>query len=402
MSDVVTVPGRIQRPVRSQRLQRHIQVRLAQPRCLWVTSTLDALRRVLRVVLFTTNRSSVCMFSTSMLRTSSVYCAQRVAVPVSCVLCPVAAVWGGVCCSGRYCTGNPLSTSTSILVSTLQFSCVKCLSGLYSLAAGASSGAAGTSNNVSCLPCPRGGTCVDGGITAANGYWGASDPSSGIVAFVVCPDGYCCFGDCDAIDGCAVNRHGRLCGACVPGTALAVGSSDCVPVGRCDGDRVVFAVVATVITVVSAVLQLAVVSDVWRPSTMFPSGKVKLALYFFQVGTWYRATLGLGQKMFKCLLWVVAVPHGLCTGWTLWKWDYGDVSPQPGLRPSCFLFAFFLLLFACVPLPVCVSLSQSQSLCSPSLVVDVLLVVVVLLVGHRCCHMSESRKWVPPVASSPS
>ena len=147
----------------------------------------------------------------------------------------------------------------------------------------------------SCLPCPFGGVCADGRIVSAAGYWASAVDVREPLTFTACPRGYCCSGGaattpwpCDSSSACAGHRTGVLCGRCEAGFVEALGSTDCVPLARCDSDVPVAWALVAVAELVAAVLQLAVVSDVWMPAALPPSGKLKLAVYFFQVWRWSR------------------------------------------------------------------------------------------------------------------
>ncbi len=104
----------------------------------------------------------------------------------------------------------------------------------------------------------------------------------------LCPGGYCCDGTpvwpCTSVSSCGGHRVGRLCGDCAPGYVEAVGSAACAPVHTCDRDQGVVWPVIVLALLASAVLQLTFVSGVWAPAPGFPTGKMKLILYFFQVG----------------------------------------------------------------------------------------------------------------------
>ncbi len=184
-----------------------------------------------------------------------------------------------------YCLGG----GGEVLVSTLAFQCVVCPAGQYSLAGGSSNGTAGAAANFPCLPCPVGGVCAGGVVGATPGYWGAADVASPSlsVSFTVCPAGYCCDGSaaspCVGLSPCGGHRAGALCGDCAPGHVESVGSAQCVPASACGPDSAVLWVVVVMGGVIAAVLQLTVVSGVWLPSGLHPSGKMKLAIYFAQV-----------------------------------------------------------------------------------------------------------------------
>jgi hypothetical protein len=209
----------------------------------------------------------------------------------------------------------PPNASRACTALTCPSARVRCPDQFYSLQQGSSSGQPGQSSLFNCSACPLGGQCTSSGVSAVPGYWGAQTPSLQVAAtehpdvstppsptpgslvsdlndipslsFSLCPRGYCCTGDagsptpCSAIDVCAGNRQGQLCGDCAPGFTESFGSAVCVPVPSCDRRR--FVAVMTVGVVLSAAMQLLVVSDVWRPSSAYPKVNIKLGIYFFQV-----------------------------------------------------------------------------------------------------------------------
>jgi hypothetical protein len=136
-------------------------------------------------------------------------------------------------------------------------------------------------------------------VVAMPGYWGAVDVAAGTVAFAVCPGGYCCSsingssgssgssgGTCAFMDSCAQGRQGPLCGSCAPGHVATLGGPGCAPVGACSGARLAWVWALVVMALlISAALQFTVVSGVWFGSPRLPTGKMKLVIYFLQVGS---------------------------------------------------------------------------------------------------------------------
>jgi hypothetical protein len=174
-----------------------------------------------------------------------------------------------------------------VLVSTLEFSCETCPSGFYTLQRGYSDGTPGQPRNPTCLPCPYGGTCHAGHpIAAAPGFWGAADSRDNRTSemrFLQCPEGYCCAGPaCTTVDGCSGNRQGRLCGRCKPGYGESVGSSVCRLSSDCT-DGAWFWPVMVLGLLIAGSLMLRN-GEVWCPRKIKPTGKAKLASYFYQVG----------------------------------------------------------------------------------------------------------------------
>lgn len=141
-----------------------------------------------------------------------------------------------------------------------------------------------------CEACPPGGQCSADSILAVAGQWGAPDPATGVVSFGVCPTEYCCGGPawpCTKRNSCAGNRTGQLCGDCTKGFVVPIGSEYCVSVDSCSSSLGPVAGVGVVVFIAGALVQLIPVSGVWLPSTTFPSGKARLAIYFAQVVVWY-------------------------------------------------------------------------------------------------------------------
>lgn len=214
--------------------------------------------------------------------------------------CPTASSfvdsYGGLYGRGSYLADSKLCESFvlpfQVVVSTLSFGCTPCGVSTYSLQQGRSNGTAGVPGAITCLPCPFGGVCTNGSVGPSAGFWGAAlADGSGHVAFIQCPGGYCCAGSTvgglctvTAQAGCAGHRVGVLCGDCTAGYVESLGSSACTRTASCAVDMpgVWVAMVAAVFT--SAVLQLTLVSGVWFGSADAPTGKMKLMIYYFQVG----------------------------------------------------------------------------------------------------------------------
>jgi hypothetical protein len=85
--------------------------------------------------------------------------------------------------------------NSSVLASSLEFTCVECGRDEYTVTASSSNGLPGQHVPATCQPCPGGGECEHGQVKAAPGYWGAPN-KNGNVTFAVCPGGYCCNGVC--------------------------------------------------------------------------------------------------------------------------------------------------------------------------------------------------------------
>ncbi len=89
---------------------------------------------------------------------------------------------------------------------------------------------------------------------------------------------------CNSVNACEGNRTGQLCGGCSSGTVVAIGTPYCVPLSWCHQGRGLVWVGVVAALLVAGAVQLTLVSNVWvARSRMLPSGKIKLAIYFFQV-----------------------------------------------------------------------------------------------------------------------
>jgi hypothetical protein len=185
-------------------------------------------------------------------------------------------------------------SETEVLASSLSFACVLCPYGFYSMFAGSSNGSVGNTIDFPCLACPNGGVCANGAVTATPGRWGAAN-STGSVAFAVCPAGYCDAADVPTLtdvrlkqsvvmNNCSGHRSGPLCGDCAGAFVEAVGSARCALLSTCDTQATTVWLFGAGAVLLSAVLQLTMVSGVWLASPRAPNNKMKLALYFFQVG----------------------------------------------------------------------------------------------------------------------
>ena len=207
----------------------------------------------------------------------------------SLLTCPADTVfndaYNGLYGAGAFVVSAPTANCQQYptLQTRLLFSCLQCDHAQYTLRAGASVGAPNATNGVTCDACPTGGVCLDGSLVATAGYWGGVD-SAGVVTMALCPGGYCCDENpCTGFAVCLGHRVGQLCGSCAQDHVAAIGAEGCVPVSNCDSEQAMVWLGVVVAAVVSAFLQLGLVSDVWFPATDFPSGRLKLVVYFVQV-----------------------------------------------------------------------------------------------------------------------
>lgn len=120
------------------------------------------------------------------------------------------------------------------------------------------------------------------------------------------------------LNKCDGHRTGPLCGDCLDTYVEAVGSAQCVLQSTCDERAAEVRLAGAVVLMLSAVLQLTLVSGVWNGASSPPTNKIKLALYFFQVSlghrlgvsgchwVWFSVASGLG--------WMGCMGLTLCTG----------------------------------------------------------------------------------------
>ena len=87
-------------------------------------------------------------------------------------------------------------------------------------------------SNVTCKPCPRGGSCFDTIVKARPNFWGYKANTS--IKFAQCPMEYCCnLKDCVSYDSCHGNRTGTLCGRCASKMSDGLFSSSCISNTKC-------------------------------------------------------------------------------------------------------------------------------------------------------------------------
>lgn len=125
-----------------------------------------------------------------------------------------------------------------------------------------------------------------------------------------CPPGYCCSGTstapCSAVDSCAPTRTGALCSDCAPGFVEGLGSATCTPVADCSRDMALVWPVLVGAVFASAVVQLTIVSGVWRAQGR-ATGKMKSFIFFLQMAS-FAVVAGLRPSRAVSIL--LAVLHG--------------------------------------------------------------------------------------------
>ena len=129
------------------------------------------------------------------------------------------------------------SCSNERKTSFLQYSCLTCPVGQYSLQRGGTFGKE-LVPGFQCLPCPFGATCSQNIIAKPN-FWGFEEQSTPPeLKFILCPLGYCrppSRADLPAeFNGCQGNRSGELCGQCSDSYSETLYSTNCRPTKECN------------------------------------------------------------------------------------------------------------------------------------------------------------------------
>ena len=185
----------------------------------------------------------------------------------------------------------------TIRYSMLQFQCSPCPNQEYSFEAGYSDGRPGMQSPVQCHQCPVGGDCSSGlgDVVALPGYWGGKAVSNGTttVSFLPCPTGYCCLGEgtnwpCTAVDSCANNRTGVLCGECYPGHSESFGAAVCVPTAQCTDGGQFWGLGVVVVECMAIMLLLS--------TGLFRCGCVRTHKTGISVLTFYFIQVRLGER----------------------------------------------------------------------------------------------------------
>jgi len=170
--------------------------------------------------------------------------------------------------------------------------CVPCSDQTYSLSpssTGATSYAVG-SGAAWCLRCPYGADCTGLQPRALQFYWGypnvtAAAASSTVLSsfFVLPPAGYGCFPYCSSYNSCNGNRHGPLCGQCLPGYSRSLLSTGCVEDKECgSAGSAAFVVVAVLLIFMYCIYLLAPRSI---ESATNSEAYFQLIMFFYQVST---------------------------------------------------------------------------------------------------------------------
>ena len=137
-----------------------------------------------------------------------------------------------------------------IIYTLFAISCQSCPANMYTLTRGKTCIRNDISHRLNtcversnCTACPIGAYC-SGNIIPIDNHWGGFK-KKGQLAFVQCPNGFCCSSQstrCSSYNTCKKGRSGTLCGACAGNYTLTFTSSDCVVSDGGECDQVIFIV----------------------------------------------------------------------------------------------------------------------------------------------------------------
>ena len=201
---------------------------------------------------------------------------------------------------GRSCTFN---------VTVLDYSCMSCSPGFYSLQRGAMRGL-DSRLFVHCLPCPFGARCIEKNVAARPNFWGhPNSNNSDELTFYPCPEGYCQSparrSNAPEYNHCVGKRSGFLCGKCAPEYSETLFSTECRKRNECNNHM--FWIVTILYTTAMAVYLFTkppILSFLWKQIFWFrkregytamggldetmdenseSGGYLKIVFYFYQV-----------------------------------------------------------------------------------------------------------------------
>lgn len=267
---------------------------------------------------------------------------------------------------------NTITTTTKdfsckVRVTGLDYSCLPCPGGLYSLQRGQIHGTH-LSPGFQCLICPFGANCSKN-IVAKPNFWGfevSKNPPT--LKFTICPMGYCSPNErLDPLDynGCQGNRSGILCGRCKPGFTETLYSPHCRPIGECTDYwfwpvAVLYVLIlALYLTFKPPVLSWIKRQILWfkspEPASTqgpeFDTGYLKIGFYFYQAGNLLLVSSSHSKSLLKTYFLDPIV--GLFNFQQKVSPSYGFVCPFPGFTVATkYLFSTFhvfgTLLMVCL------------------------------------------------------
>ena len=196
-------------------------------------------------------------------------------------------------------TTGTKDASCTIMVTGLDYSCLPCAGGLYSLQRGQVHGTH-LMPDFGCLLCPFGANCSKN-IVATQNFWGFEESHlPPALKFTICPLGYCGRNEQATsleFNSCQGNRSGVLCGHCKSGYTETLYSTLCRPIPKCSdywfwpvATLYVF-IVALYLTFKPPFLSWIKCQILWfkepAPATQEPDfnkGYLKIIFYFYQAG----------------------------------------------------------------------------------------------------------------------
>lgn len=253
-------------------------------------------------------------------------------------------------------TARTRDFSCKVRVTGLEYSCLPCSGGLYSLQRGQICGTYLTPG-FRCLSCPFGANCSKN-IVALPIFWGfevSKNPPT--LKFAICPIGYCSPNEHQeslGYNGCQGNRFGVLCGRCNTGFTETLYSARCRSVGQChDYWFWPFAVLYLIIMAMYLTFKPPVLSwikglTLWfkapkladTQQSDFDRGYLKLVFYFYQAGHLLRVSSSLSESILKT--YFVDFVMGLFNFQQKVAFSSGFICPFSGLNVvTKYLFSTF-------------------------------------------------------------
>ncbi|XP_028399395.1 uncharacterized protein LOC114522838 [Dendronephthya gigantea] len=222
------------------------------------------------------------------------------------ILCPQ----GYVLHSQKVCNNS----GRKIYCAYVYITCEKCPPKTYAITRGQFTISA--NNNITCKPCPRGGSCLDGVVKASPNFWGYKANAS--IKFAQCPPGYCCDSkDCVSYDSCHGNRTGTLCGHCASGMSDGLFSSSCISNAKCSVSLFIPSVLAILVLYLIFFLyhveiERIIAKNLFGSLKIFTSpripartptnernrrgGLIKVVFYYYQVVRLIQGTVGSQKR----------------------------------------------------------------------------------------------------------
>jgi len=196
-------------------------------------------------------------------------------------------------------TTGTKDASCTIMVTGLDYSCLPCAGGLYSLQRGQVYGTH-LKPGFECLICPFGANCSRN-IVAKPNFWGFEESHRPpVLKFTICPPKYCGQDEQSnslEYNSCQGNRSGVLCGHCKLGYTEALYSTLCRPISKCSDywfwpvATLYILIMALYLTFKPPFLSWIKCQILWfkepAPATQeldFNRGYLKIIFYFYQAG----------------------------------------------------------------------------------------------------------------------